>query len=132
MPFKKQKPKNEERIFYCIYTQDRYILNIFKVYEDGSFDTAEQSLIRLDNAIEDPIEIDINRKEWSITINQEVGIWFADEFSINVFLDELFFALESVLEIPDEERTTSKKRVILDLRKEIEYLYKIQKENENG
>lgn len=116
------EPEPEEKIYYTIHPEEGYIQRLFQVHSDGGFDEVGQLFIRIDNVISSPLRIDVNSDEWSITINDKMGILFQDEFACKIFMDEIFYIMEGLNEVPEEYRTTSSDKVIMDIRKELQYM----------
>jgi len=105
MKFTKTTPI-QERIFFSVTPSPGYIENIYFVHPDGTFDESGILILRIDEVLKKPLRIMVNDQEWSLTINEKYGVLFIGETEMNSFLDDLFFAMEELHNVPKELRTS--------------------------
>jgi hypothetical protein len=105
----------KNKIFYTV-VPDGLRQKVFHVFPDGTFEEQDIIYIRVDNVLETPLRILVNDREWSITINEELGVLCADQFSVEEFLDELYFVMEEIHGLDAEHRTTKPDKIVTDLK----------------
>jgi len=125
----KSTPK-ENQTFYTVVADGHFKEKLFKVFPDGSFEDAEILYIRIDQVLTKPLGILVNDQEWSVTINDEMGILFSDEFAVEEFLDEIFFVMEEFNGIEKALRTTLTDKIITDLPKMLNFKIKGEEDGE--
>lgn len=103
-----------KRIFFTIVPVDDYIESLFNVFPNGSFKETGIIQIRIDNVMDEPLSILVNDQEWSLTINGLFGVLFPSEIELNMFLDEIFFAMEELHDVPIDLRTTRKEKFVTE------------------
>lgn len=111
----KPKPPSENPVFFTVVVDGVLKEKLFKVFPDGSFKDVDILYIRIDQVMKKPLSILVNDQEWSVTINEEMGILFVDEFATEEFLDEIFFVMEEYNGIDVKLRTTLSDKEIKDL-----------------
>ena len=113
MKFKINTPP-KEAIHFLISKGDDIIEKLYEVFPDGSFTEMEQINLRVDNVLENPLRIQVNEDtEWSLTIDMKYGVLFKSEENLSMFIEELFFVMEELNEVPMDLRTSIDNKNIL-------------------
>jgi len=116
-------------IFFTILADGIFRQKLFNVFSDGSFTEVDIIYVRIDNVLEKPLRILVNDQEWSITINDEIGILCKGQEAVEELLEELYFVMEEFHNLEKEHRTTSEDKIVEDMTKMLGY--KVQGEK-NG
>jgi hypothetical protein len=109
------KQNKEEFRHFSVTMKHDGVQNLYRVYEDGSFSEINEVLLRVDTVLKDPLQIEINAEESSLTINHSWGILFEDDLALDLFLEELYFVMEEINEVPKKLRETSDARIITNI-----------------
>jgi hypothetical protein len=87
---------------YLRLKSDDCIKKLFNVFEDESFEeiTDYDVAFRTDRKPDDPLIIEVNRDDTSLTLDKRLGVLFESDECLDIFLDDYYFMMEEYYGVP--------------------------------
>ena len=86
---------------------DGFVDSILKNNGTNEPKQVDKIFLRLDNAIKNPLQLNVDPNELFVVINNEYQVNFTDEVGEGAFFNDLFFFLEELHGIPSDDRSTT-------------------------